>query len=1218
MPATRRHHARLSRQTSTPRLEILEDRLAPAAGPRVTNQSPTIANPGTVATAQVGVLFDQVMNVSSFTAADVISFTGPGGPVTVTGVSPISGGGNQSFNISFTPQGLAGDYTFTIGPDIRDNSNRPMDQNNNNTAGEDPADRYTGTFRILGPMFNNRNAQNSGGPPGTINQLLISFQPSTPGINGSTFDPSDFLTFTDPTGAPITITSIVPNPNRPNFEFFVNFAPQSKAGTYNFTIGPNIADPFGNLIDQNRNGVGGEVADSWSNTFTIEPFRASTSITTPGTPAGPVSQVRVTFTPRSVDLATIDPSDFTLTGPNGPISITSVTPVAGSNNQQFNVNFAPQTTLGTYTIVMGPNVADIYGNGMDQNQNGIPYENPGDTLTRTFAIVAPRLTSSSLGGFPRPGVSSGTISFSQAMDPSTFTPSDIVLTGPNGVIPINSVTPTSGANTSFTITFATQGTAGQYNYVIGPFINGATGNGIDQNQNGITGEIPGDQFTGTFTIVAPKISGGTLGGVKTAPFSSGTMTFDQDMDGSTFTPADFVSFIGPNGNVNVTGVTQIDARNFTVTFDPQTAEGVYTYVLGPDIRDLFGNQLDQNNNSIAGENPGDRYTGQFAINIFGPEPIFGYAARPTAFENIDLVAGAPGVITVLDNLDDGAAAIDLGTNTFNFFGQMYTGAGRLFVSTNGLITFGQGNTTNTQTSIWEPYIAARWRNWTTTGLAGEVLAKFEDTNNDGTQDRLIIEWSNVRNFVNLVQNQSVTFQAILDLNTGTNASGITLNYANTSTLDPSVDSSSFVGIKPAGNFSGSVLLQINPTNPTSPWVGTNKAMRITAPPIGGEIRGKKFNDLNRNGAQDAGEPGLANWQVFLDTNGNGTLDPGEVSQLTDANGNYAFTNLTPGNYVVQEVVQAGWGKSRPGVGSGSLSNGGFETGDFTDWSTIGGFVNIQGVYGSAPSEGAKQALLTTFNGATAAESFLGLNPGTLTTLGGVTATRVGAVKRTIFATAGSSLTFDYDFLTVETPFFTRRDSLFVSIAPASGEIIRNTIPPYFEGLNTNTGFALHSTYQTFSYVFPTTGTYTVGIGVMDGIDTAQISGMLLDNVRLLGGAYPVNVASRQVITGKDFGNFQLPVAADDSYSVNEDTALQVSAAGVLGNDTTYLPGGSLAAALVQGPAHGNLQFNADGSFTYTPFANYSGSDSFQYRANDGLDSNIATVHLTIVAVHTQA
>src|SRR5262249_26163352 len=79
-----------------------------------------------------------------------------------------------------------------------------------------------------------------------------------------------------------------------------------------------------------------------------------------------------------------------------------------------------------------------------------------------------------------------------------------------------------------------------------------------------------------------------------------------------------------------------------------------------------------------------------------------------------------------------------------------------------------------------------------------------------------------------------------------------------------------------------------------------------------------------------------------------------------------------------------------------------------------------------------------------------------------------------------------------------------------------------------------------------------------------------------------------------------PVANPDSYSGSDATTLTVSATnGVLANDTD-IDGDSLTATLVTGPAHGSLSLNADGSFTYTPAANYNGSDSFTYTASDGI------------------
>ncbi len=90
-----------------------------------------------------------------------------------------------------------------------------------------------------------------------------------------------------------------------------------------------------------------------------------------------------------------------------------------------------------------------------------------------------------------------------------------------------------------------------------------------------------------------------------------------------------------------------------------------------------------------------------------------------------------------------------------------------------------------------------------------------------------------------------------------------------------------------------------------------------------------------------------------------------------------------------------------------------------------------------------------------------------------------------------------------------------------------------------------------------------------------------------------------------------PVAANDAYSTNANTTLDQAAPGVLGNDTDP-EGAALTAQLVTGPSHGALTLNAEGSFAYTPAADYAGSDSFTYRASDGTNSsNIATVTLTV-------
>ncbi len=91
-----------------------------------------------------------------------------------------------------------------------------------------------------------------------------------------------------------------------------------------------------------------------------------------------------------------------------------------------------------------------------------------------------------------------------------------------------------------------------------------------------------------------------------------------------------------------------------------------------------------------------------------------------------------------------------------------------------------------------------------------------------------------------------------------------------------------------------------------------------------------------------------------------------------------------------------------------------------------------------------------------------------------------------------------------------------------------------------------------------------------------------------------------------------PLVANDSYSINENQTLNVSAPGVLGNDTDVY-GAGLTASLVSGPANGILSLASNGGFSYTPTNNFTGTDSFVYRAysgatNLGTGTGTITVH----------
>ena len=94
-----------------------------------------------------------------------------------------------------------------------------------------------------------------------------------------------------------------------------------------------------------------------------------------------------------------------------------------------------------------------------------------------------------------------------------------------------------------------------------------------------------------------------------------------------------------------------------------------------------------------------------------------------------------------------------------------------------------------------------------------------------------------------------------------------------------------------------------------------------------------------------------------------------------------------------------------------------------------------------------------------------------------------------------------------------------------------------------------------------------------------------------------------------------PVAADDGYMIDEDMLLSVGAPGVLGNDSD-VDGDDLSAVVVSGPSGGSVTLAGDGSFVYTPDADFNGTDSFTYQASDGRAvSQVATVTITVEAVN---
>lgn len=88
-----------------------------------------------------------------------------------------------------------------------------------------------------------------------------------------------------------------------------------------------------------------------------------------------------------------------------------------------------------------------------------------------------------------------------------------------------------------------------------------------------------------------------------------------------------------------------------------------------------------------------------------------------------------------------------------------------------------------------------------------------------------------------------------------------------------------------------------------------------------------------------------------------------------------------------------------------------------------------------------------------------------------------------------------------------------------------------------------------------------------------------------------------------------PVADAQSVTTNEDTAAAIT---LTGSD---IDGDTLTFIVVSGPANGSLS-GAAPNLTYTPSADFNGSDSFTFKVNDGsIDSSLVTVSTAVTAVN---
>ena len=122
--------------------------------------------------------------------------------------------------------------------------------------------------------------------------------------------------------------------------------------------------------------------------------------------------------------------------------------------------------------------------------------------------------------------------------------------------------------------------------------------------------------------------------------------------------------------------------------------------------------------------------------------------------------------------------------------------------------------------------------------------------------------------------------------------------------------------------------------------------------------------------------------------------------------------------------------------------------------------------------------------------------------------------------------------------------------------------------------------------------------------TAIIEYTVTDGTKTLTGLARVNVAPVN----------DAPVASNDTVVTEEDTTITVLAAELFGNDSD-IEGDALNISSIDNAVNGTAIIDADGNIEFTPDANFNGIATIDYTVSDGIDSDTASIEITVNSVN---
>ena len=542
--------------------------------------------------------------------------------------------------------------------------------------------------------------------------------------------------------------------------------------------------------------------------------------------------------------ASLQASDFSVNG----IAASSFAYTPGSTTILFNFGDSPVTTQGlqTMSVAAGAFTSAAAGDLVAAFTGTFRFDT---LLLQVVATVPP------VGGvFTLPNPLTYDVIFNEPVDPASVQTSDLQLSGIAG----SAVTAAGVLPGNTTVRFT-----------LNVPIEGA-----------LTAAIPAGAITDAFGNAGAAFTGGYVVDIGTVPYPTpllaknpqGSLIYDPSIGGNIGFAGDTDSFtlaIDPGQTVtaivtgsgglqpsvelrnpasNVIGSAAAAAANQPAVLQtaPAATGGTYTFtvsgaggttgnfslqVILNAAKEVEGTISGATNNALAtAQNINDSFiTLQTSVAsaqrgaVNGVSDSANYTASPVApvFEDI---SGTGTVITGLTNVDDVSVLIPIGF-TFPLYGVPNT---TVFVSSNGLLTFGTGNSTFTNADLTtipaQAAISPFWDDLHTAGAQPGSNVFFQVVGS-GPDQHLTIQWNKIRFFSPIVAGDTLTLQAQLF------ADGrIRFNYQDlvSGTAAGNNGASATVGIKGAGTQGPDRLLLAFNNGPNA-FVGSGQSTLLSPP-----------------------------------------------------------------------------------------------------------------------------------------------------------------------------------------------------------------------------------------------------------------------------------------------------------------------------------------------------------------------------------------------------